>query len=273
MTICDNVTNSNVLDDFFDAAVAYGKCSTVNEIAYFNSIYPSVVAGSTAAGRIEVRAALTRLIIAREINANPLLAMAICDPAPEVASTAALDFVCYCPLDADGKPCGIIEFAGLFPSNTLANPGAVFGGLLALGDYTLSGFYRETVQFLTPGDLRTASHACRSGRLFDTTIDFWIELLELLIEKTDNDSLEIVGIAGATVAAFRSSANSPEIWRVNRVYPATAVECPVLIAGSWSIVEYTQLIATRLRTIAEREPPPCIMPEVLNAWEIGYKHH
>ena len=273
VTAHDDVTDRNLLRDLFDAAVAYGKCSGADQIANLNKMYPGVVAGSTAAGRIEVREALTKLVVAGEVNANPLLAMAICDPASEVVSTAALDFVCYSPSDVDGTPWGIREFAGMFPGRTMANPGAVFGGLLALGDGTLSGFYRETVQFLTPADLRAASHACRSGRLFSTTIDFWIELLELLIEKTDYESQDVVGIAGATVAAFRSSANTPDIWLARRVYPATAVECPILVAQSWSIDEYSELIASRLQSIADREPPPCIMPEVMGAWEIGSRHH
>lgn len=196
--------------------------------------------------------------------------MAICDPDAQIAATCALDYVCFSPADEDGGPHGILEFMSIFPGpGVIRNPGAVFGGLLALGDQHLAGFYRETTDFLSADQLQVASHTCRSGRLFHAVIDYWLWLLETLIEDEMPVSQSIVGFAAAAVAALPGSASDEQVVLATRDYPSTQDLQPVVALQVWSLDEYALAIAPRMRAIADREPPPCIMPNVLQAWNIG----
>ena len=66
-----------------------------------------------------------------------------------------------------------------------------------------------------------------------------------------------------------SDAPEREVMFATRVYPCTSHVDPVQSRAICSIAEYAELAAPRLRAIADREPPPFIVPELLERWGIA----
>jgi hypothetical protein len=263
-------SNASSTDALFDALVHYGLASHPSQIDNLKAVYASALETTDPHDRFALWPRLIDLIAQQAINPNPLLAMAICDPEQQIAATCALDFVCFSDTDELGRPRGIGEFVGLFPNaGIIANPGAAFGGLLALGDQGLASFYRETTRFLSDEHLQVASDSCRSGRIFHAVIDYWLWVLEELIEDPAPAAQSIVGIAAAAIVGLLQSADEKQVTLVTRDYPCTKNLRPVGVHQRWSIPEYTEVITPRLRALADREPPPRIMPDVLRAWTIG----
>jgi hypothetical protein len=79
----------------------------------------------------------------------------------------------------------------------------------------------------------------------------------------------IVGVSAAAIVGLLQSAEEKHVLLVTREYPCTRDLRPVVTHQMWRTAEYAEVIAPRLRALADREPPPFIMPDVLRAWSIG----
>lgn len=265
-----NSSNVGSTDALFEALVHYGMAPGQVQNDNLKAIYASAIRTTDRNERLALWPRLIDLLAEQAINPSPLLAMAICDPDPQIAGSCALDFVCFSPMSEAGRPQGILEFTALFPTaGAISNPGAVFGGLLALGDENLTGFYQETTLFLSDEDLQAASHSCRSGRIFHTVIDYWLWILENNIEDAAPATSSTVGYAAAAIVGLLQSASEEQVMLATREYPCTRDVRPLICRQVWTISDYADLIAPRLRAIAQREPPPCIMPDVLQAWNVN----
>lgn len=103
--------------------------------------------------------------------------------------------------------------------------------------------------------------------LFHATVDFWLTILEQTIDATDQATLCVVGHAAAALVRLHNTAADPRVvMDARRIYPAFLHDEPVQWEQWWTLDEYAQAIALRLRDLAAREPPPSIMPRVLAEW-------
>lgn len=146
-----------------EALIAYGHQSTPDRVRRIQEVYPNALQGSSPDDRRGLWLRLKSLVEAQQINPNALFAMAICDPEPGIAATCALDFVCYSGVDEEQRNLGIMQFMHIFNTGALANCGAVFGGLLAIGDRSLSFVYQRLARSLTVAEIETASITCSTG--------------------------------------------------------------------------------------------------------------
>lgn len=251
----------------FKSLVAYGEKSDRDEIDKVRQAYDNGLQTLHADERLSLWPMLVELIGTGAINAHPLLAMAICDPDRSVSATAALDFVCLSQADGDGISNGLEEFSQLFRTTVIANKGAVFGGLLALGDDRLIDYYRKHAPLMGVLEMREASFACRSARLFRATLDFWVWVCEMLADREDDIGASIFGDAAATLAGMPSQAAALEVLEATRVYPASCSPEPVVVSRIWSWEEFTADMADRMTLIAAKEAPPRIFPNVIAQWE------
>jgi len=194
---------------------------------------------------------------------NALRVFLLYDDSPALVSTAALDFAVYHPLvngDLMTGPKAVLE---MFNENTVECRAGLFKGLMLLGDDRLFHLLREARRELTPLEARIVCGP-GSGFLFGSTVNFLIDWLE----ETEADEDEgTYGLIAAALGNLPRTANAPVVVAGRRRFPVDP-DGEILEEGFKKIPleDFAETIEPRLRAIAEREPPPQVMPIVLSAW-------
>jgi hypothetical protein len=188
------------------------------------------------------------------------------EPVPEIAATATIDFVSLSPMTDKGRPLGLIEALELIRIGAAACPGGIFGGLVAMGDERFRADLERMKPRLSRTDVKGAAR-CGTDQIWDCEVQFWLDWAEELMPTQDED--ETAGMLGLVASALfnvYAHARARDVRRPERQFPANAHREPVKILQSWSLDEYTQLVAPRLYALEEAEHPPKVFSPVLERW-------
>jgi len=185
------------------------------------------------------------------------------DDSPALVSTAALDFSVYHSLQ-DGDPMtGPKAVLEMFNENGVECRAGLFKGLMLLGDDRVFDLLREARRRLSPQE---AHSVCGpgSGFLFASTINFLIDWLEEAEEDEDEGTY---GLVAAALGNMPRTATAPLVFAGRRRFPVEP-DGEILENGFKKVPldDFAETIEPRLRAIADREPPPQVMPLVLGAW-------
>jgi hypothetical protein len=189
------------------------------------------------------------------------------DPDSGICSTAVIDWVSAAGL-TDGDPMSRVkDVIDMIVRRRAQNVGALFGGLLNLGDPRVCALLVPLRDRLTDFE---ANEAMRSftGFIYAATTEFLLDWLEgLKGDKKDHR----FGIVASGLSLLRTGMQRPEVMTGERPFPWDSVtpEEQRRMARYIPIEEYTERIAPRLRTLERREPEPKLMPQVLEAWGVS----
>jgi hypothetical protein len=183
-----------------------------------------------------------------------------------IVSTASIDFVSFGPLldnDPMSQPKELIK---LVDEATTRSPGAIFGGLLVLGDPRVCELLRPVRDRLSLVAAIEATQ-CTSGAIGAATIEFVLDWLE---ERSGTQKKALFGSLVCHLLLQRRHMQVGWVTTGLRPFPVASVSDEEFrTMGKWiSFEEYRERVGPRMIALARREPEPKMMPTVLDAWGI-----
>jgi hypothetical protein len=240
--------------------------SNENFIPLVSHIYTHGVVNLPYDERRNIHSLILKDIMKGVTSAVALLPFVIKEPAEGLASTATIDLMACSGYMSDLKvPYGLTELIPLIEKGTPENTGAVFGGLVAYGDCRNEEVLNELKQYLSTDDVQVASRIS-SGVLFHTTINFWLSWAEELIEDGSDKAMTIFGSAASALVLQKKNVLTDTVIEAERYCPAFKFDNPIKVIRSWTLEEYTNLIASRLYKLEELEDAPKLFSSVLTFW-------
>ena len=215
--------------------------------------------------RRELQGAITQKMEAKEVSANALLPFLFLEEDMTVASTATLDLAMVPPPpkdDAIGWPRRLISDleAGLG-----GNKGAIFGGLVTLGDRRVSELLSDVKWLISDDEIGTAAKCC-SGMPTVAAFEFWLEWAEELIGA----GLENTGLFGQVSSGLLlliKSMRTDTFAEITRNFGYLHLEDdtvqPLVVHGEYSMAEIAARYGNRMYAIEAAESPPKLASEVI----------
>jgi hypothetical protein len=198
------------------------------------------------------------------VSINAFLPFLMEDPDGSVVSTAAIDWVSVGPID-DGDPMSRVrDVVGMIGGVRMRNTGAAFGALLNLGDDRVCRLLLPMRDGLEP-DTIDAIARTSTGFLYTATVEFYLDWLEGL----DGDLQDrVFGSVASGLAQLRKRSGLDMVFSGRRPFPATTAspEDWRSMQSTTDLATYTRSIAPRLYALERTEPPPRVMPIVLETW-------
>jgi hypothetical protein len=189
------------------------------------------------------------------------------EPHTGIVSTATIDYASLGSLidnDPMGRPKELVQ---LVQHDDCQNRGAVFGGLLLLGDPRVCALLKPLIGQLSLDDARQLG-GLTTGMISAATIDFILNWMEGL-EGEAHDVL--FGALASNLIQQKRRAVSPLVRTGLRPFPINSVSDEEQDAISkWVPFEtYARTIAPRLLALELAEPPPKVMSAVIHTWGIA----
>jgi hypothetical protein len=232
-------------------------------------MYEDLIAkGMSVEQRDEVLQCITTMVEGtKAMTVNAFLPFICQDPDRGIVAKASIEYVSLGPsLDDDPMECPK-ELIQLIEDGEPRNSGAVFGAMLVLGDPRLCKLLWPLKDQLSFEEANQAAQ-CTSGFVSAATIDFVLRWLEGLEGATDD---ALFGSLVSHLVLQRRHMQSSLIATGLRPFPVTGVtpEEQRAMLKLIPLEEYVTSIAPRLLALAQAEPEPKIMPDVLRAWGIA----
>lgn len=252
-------------DLFRFTSYVYGQNGDTSYIKWLSGIYRQIIAiGIDDETRLLLEIELSSLVNQKKAISVVFLPFLVEDPSQQVASKALIDFVSTSEYIND-ELYAFTELRSLFKNNTLSNPGAIFGALIAMGDDKAINFAKEFINDITLDEVRVACKV-HTDFINHPSVQFWIWWAKQLIEKSDNESQAKLGnCASALILSLQYGKQSKVVYG-NRNYPCQANDESIIKKGEWTIDEYAEKIAKDLYELEAIETAPKLFSDVLRAW-------
>lgn len=214
----------------------------------------------------------------REVPVDRLKLFMLMDDESFVAATAATEFVRMAPL-IDGDPQSrareVVET--ILPH--ARSPGAVFGGMVSVGDRRLTPLLLETTASLSSPKLQIAAH-CNSGQPIVGRLEFWLTMLDRCIdeqnrfERGDPEWFYWESYIGAALSGLErivTTAQTDEIVDAETEFGYPFFDPPREPLRRLETVPLTQIghrYAERFWAVERREAVPRAMPYVMGLYGV-----
>lgn len=253
------------------ALAEYGRSRDDPTLRQLREIYPVVLRALGSRGGLDIWRDLKPLIERGETTYWSLQPILMFDHDEVVVSTTALDFVAYSTPDAAGLPEGLTRLISIAEKGEANNLGAIFGGLVALGDAQFGETLYDMHMHLIPEELQVAARL-PSAYLQHHWVEFWLRLAEDLVSNLYPSAQSVFGSAASAIVLARRKSAGPYVFETKRCYPAHLTSTPVALLRRWELDEYAAHIAPRLFSLAEAEADPTIFDAVANEWGLVASH-
>jgi len=120
---------------------------------------------------------------------TPFMAL---DPDMEIVSTATVDYASLGSLNDDDPMTRPKDAIDMVERGVTANPAAVLGGLMALGDPRVCRLLTPLRASLSKDEVHTVTK-CFSGITTKTVVDFYLDWLDELVDRDDDVGQRIFG--------------------------------------------------------------------------------
>jgi hypothetical protein len=248
----------------------YGMSNNQTMIAPLMSLYRVFSRKIDAKEKLELYRAIQDKLLEREISVNALLPFMLEECNFTIASSAALDYAVCRPLTDDDPMSGPRDIIDMINKDASECRVGLLAGLLLLGDSRVNELLWGVRSVLRDDEIRLLAQ-CRSGFLYQSTIEFYLRWLESL---SGDYSDGIFGSVASGLLLSRENLMIEKVFETERIFPVPEERSPSLIRSKYELDEFAELIADRLIALEIKEPPPKVLPEVLRAWRIeGYGMH
>ena len=188
------------------------------------------------------------------------------DPDMGIVSTATIDYASLGSLIASDPMTRVKDAVRMVESKIPANPAAVIGGLLALGDPRVCQLVLPLRAGLSTDDVSTVSK-CFSGFTAKCVVEFYLDWLEDLVDRRDYESESIFGNVVAGLYRLADARAIPFIADGLRPFPV-----PQDKNAAWPEIrhidpdEFAASIASKLYDLEQREGVPKVLPHAIEAF-------
>ena len=244
---------------------SYGATDDASMIGALRVLYREWMEETSAETRMAVLNDFIAIVDDGRISSNVLLPFIGCDNERGIASSAALGFAMLHPSTADQAMLGVVLLAKGITGGTMNNPGAVFGGLLNLGDYRVNKVLWPIRDRLVGPDLDAAVRV-RTGRLSAAVVDFlldWMEQMPAAQRESRFNPLAAALVNHRSAGMVPLVARGGRIWPVREATPEQEDEAADYVALAW----FARSILPRLEALREIAPEPDVIDYVIQAWE------
>ncbi len=209
---------------------------------------------------------IVALVEAAQLDPHALIPVAVMDPHGPLASRAAIDVCMLLPRSLGEPTAGMEHLGSLLLKGNVENRGAVFGGLLCLGDRRAHPWLLRVRDTLAVNEVDQFSRTA-TGLLSSAAIEFVLDWME---ERRRGYEDHVFGALAAWMVNQRTAARVPLVITGERAIPAGIVgadeEYRRLAPVQFS--DYVETIAARLIDIERAEPEPKCMGHVLGVWGV-----
>ena len=252
----------------------YGIYNDQKSLPELIEFYTSVFIKAQTERRFEIYRYLVDIV--SQIGGHTVGALTpfmLLDPDKQIVSTATVD---YCSLgtllnnDPMTRPKDAIRMIDPdwgeqgFP----ASRGAIFGGLLTLGDKRVCELLKPLRESMESDEILVISK-CYSGMIHFSVIEFYLDWLEEKVASSDYTTLGIFGNIAAGLFRLINDRQMQHSYDGLRPFPV-----PEVSDTSWEekrVLEFEEVktkISLRMYALEAKEPPPKVMPHVLKAFEL-----
>lgn len=276
LALLHDVEAHDALDDeklcqltFFSIAI-YGISNHQDMINPLGSLYGLFRARIDDEERLNLYRAIQDKLLEQQISVNALLPFLLKESSFTIASSAALDYAVCRPLNDNDPMSGPQDIIDMINAGASCCRVGLFAGLLLLGDSRVNKLLWDVKSILDNSEIQQLAR-CRSGFLYQSTIEFYLSWLESL----DGDYFDSVfGSVASGLLLSRENLMVEKVLQTERIFPVPDEGLPSVILNEYSLEEFASLIADRLIALEQNEPPPKVMPEVLRAWRVeGFGLH
>ena len=254
----------------FDSLVAYGLDPDHSTVPDLRELYEHCLNSLRASVRYQLYTELAQLVDAKQVSLNALVAVIFVETDRSIAASAAIDYS-YCYLPSVHDPiAGPRAVAGWSERRVAANPGALFGGLVCLGDDRVFGMLSDLKSHLTDDEVSEAS-LCTSHMPTVGAFEFWLGWLEEL-QREGHDESRRFGSCAKALSVLVQTMKVPVFGHIRRHfgyihykdYPDRVSSSePLQILERVTLPELASRYGLRMRDLESAEAPPKVMSSVL----------
>ena len=247
----------------------YGQTEDFTMVGMLRLNYEIVVDLDRSDIRVAIYERLLEGVLGGELNACVFLPFIGYEPEATLASRAVIDYCMTIPGQDDPPNTGMRIVGRILRSGQALNRGAVFGGLLCLGDRRAHDELLRLKVELEPHEVDQAVRI-RTGFLSAATIEFYLDWMEE--RRRDFDDRTFGALAAGMVNQI-IAARVPMVMTGSRAIPPGAMpRATEEKLEAWiPLADYARQIEPRLRALDAVEQGPKVMPMVLEAWGLGAK--
>lgn len=250
------------------AMLLYGSEVNSDDVPLISRVYHEALRRTEAEHRALMARELTKLVERHHLSPVAFLPILVVETEFNVVTTATIDFVSCSPLVDTGESYALVELRSLLRDHTLANPGAVFGALVSMGEHRFLPFLTEVRAHLTTEQVRIAAQV-HTPYLQHHDMRFWLEWAKELINLSDDAAQRNFGSCASALVLARRHEKTGKVYEGERDFPCAEKETPIRILREWPIDDYAKELAPDLYVLEAQEALPKLMSSVLRAW--GYE--
>ena len=244
--------------------IVYGIKNDPELVPRLTSLYQTFMELIEAERRRAVGQRVARAMKDKMTSMNALIPFLLVDEDRGVVSTATIDLAMIgYPSDSDplGWPRWLVDQVKM---RVPANVGAMFGGLVSLGDARVNSLLMEARTSLSSEEVGEAAR-CVTGFGQIGTVEFWLDWLE---ECSGTQDDAIWRNAASALVNLVNSLQSPYFLDAERNfgYPWNEGCEPMEVYGQMSVVEVAERYSSRMYALEASEPPPKVMSKVLESY-------
>ncbi len=239
------MSSDDLLQLLQTAMLLYGMEVNEADIPLVARLYRHALRTTDKEHRALMAQELTQLVEKYKVHPPAFLPILLVDDDFQVVTTATIDFVSCSPYGEKGELYALTELGSLFREGTLANPGAVFGALVCMGESRFAPFLNKVREFLSTDQVAVAARV-HTQFLQHHDVQYWLAWAGTLASKGDDVSLANFGSCASAIALAKKHEKMGKVFESERDFPCTGKERPVRHLREWTIDEYADVLAPEL---------------------------
>jgi hypothetical protein len=249
----------------FKAILVYGILSDGSRIVPLTSLYRHCMQHLEYDVRHDMYARLRNGVMEGKSSINTLMPYLFVETEPAMVAEAAIDYCMVVKPDPDDVLSACRRICNWVAQDRVANRGALFGGLLCLGDARAMALLDELKWTLTGEEVGVAARSC-SAMPTIAGVEFWLSWAEEIVDRTPSRW----GLFGHVTSglALLEKRRGVEVYRAierNFGYPAhpRSTEAPLKLLEELTPAEVASRYADRMYALERAEEPLKVMSMVL----------
>lgn len=246
-----------------DAAIAYGITCEHSIIPYVSKLYDHCLEVAPEPLRLQAYMATQDALFSGHTSTNALFPFIFTETSAGIVAGAAMDYAILAKSAPDDALAGPRLVAQWVKEANPANRGAIFGGLINIGDARVDAILDDTRDHLSPDEIRVAGMAT-TGMPTVAALEFWMRWLERLLDD-GHGSTQLFGVVAHGLEALPKTNRIGFFAEVARTFgycPADGAEGSTML-DRLSAHQVAERYGDRLYRLEATEPAPKVMSNVL----------